>query len=154
MSQFNGPSDGQLTITQALPANNTNVTTGVLDLQAVAPSSDAWRLGKIAVIIPALPENTGTGITIALQAAPPSLVAGSAAIAPKLPVPGAFVTPTVAQTATITGIASIGTPQQVVYFNLAVDANNSTFQFYQFLITTPNGTVTLGEILTFQWQYV
>jgi hypothetical protein len=155
MSQFNGPSDGQLTITQALPASNANVTTGILDLQAVAPSSDAWRLGKIAVIVPALPENTAnTGITIALQAAPASLTGGSLAIAPKTPGPGAFVTPVVAQTATIAAVAASGSPAQVIFFNLAVDANNSTYQFYQFLITTPNGTVTVGEVLTFQWQYV
>ena len=143
--------DAALSIAQALPAANTNVTTPILDLQAVAPNSNAWRLGRIAVSIPALPENTGTGITVALQAAPPSLVAGAASIAPNSPVPGAFVTPVCAQTITFAGIAGTGTPAQVAYFTLAFDSTGSTYQFYQFVITTPAGTVTLGEIVNIGW---
>ena len=142
-----GPIDLALSVTQALPAAGANVTTGILDLQSIAPNGDAWRLGRIAAIIPALPENVAnTGITIALQAAPPSLVASP--IAPAMPVPGAFVTPAVAQTATIAAVAGTGSAAQVLYFTLAFDANGSPYQFYQFLITTPAGTVTVGEVIT------
>ena len=142
--------DVALSINQALPAAGANVTTPILDLQAVAPNSNAWRLGRIAVQIPALPENTGTGITVALQAAPPSLVAGAASIAPNTAVPGAFVTPVCAQTITFTGAVG-GTAAQVAYFTLAFDSTGSTYQFYQFVITTPAGTVTLGEIVNIGW---
>lgn len=142
--------DAALSINQALPAANTNVTTPILDLQATAPNSNAWRLGRIQVTIPALPENTGTGITVALQAAPPLLTAGAASIAPNTAVPGAFVTPTCSQTITFTGGVG-GTPAQQAYFTLAFDSTGSTYQFYQFLVTTPAGTITLGEIMTIGW---
>jgi len=145
-----GVQDAALSINQALPAAGVNVTTPILDLQAVAPNSNAWRLGRIAVAIPNLPENTGTGITVALQAAPPSLTAGAASIAPLQSVPGAFVTPVCAQTITFTGQVG-GTPAQVAYFTLAFDPTGSTYQFYQFVITTPAGTVTLGEIVNIGW---
>jgi hypothetical protein len=147
-----GPADIQLSVTQALPAAGTNVTTGILDLQAVAPNSNAWRLGRLAIVVPALPENTAnTGITIALQAAPPSLT--NSPPAPQLPVPGAFVTPATSQTFTIAAIAGTGSPAQIGYFTLAFDASGSTYQFYQFLITTPAGTITVGENITIQWIY-
>jgi hypothetical protein len=144
------PQDAALSINQALPAAGANVTTAVLDLQATSPNSNAWRLGRIEVNIPALPENTGTGITIALQAANPLLTAGSASIAPNTSVPGAFVTPTCAQTITFTGQAG-GTPAQKAWFTLAFDSTGSTYPFYQFLITTPAGTVTVGEIVSIGW---
>ena len=154
MPQFNiGPMDTQLTLSQALPAVNTNVTTGILDLQSIAPNGNAWRLGRIAAIIPALPENTVTGITIALQAAPPSLTGGSNAIAPLTPAPGAFVTPPTAQTFTIAAVAGTGSLAQVGYFTLAFDANGSPYQFYQFVITTPAGVVTVGEVIQIGWVY-
>ena len=144
------PQDAALSINQALPAAGANVTTPILDLQATSPNSNAWRLGRIQVSIPALPENTGTGITIALQAAPPLLTAGAASIAPNTALPGAFVTPTCAQTITITGQVG-GTPAQLAYFTLAFDSTGSTYQFYQFVITTPAGTVTVGEIINIGW---
>ena len=143
--------DAALSINQALPAAGANVTTPILDLQAVSPNSNAWRLGRILVAVPALPENTGAGITVALQAAPPSLVAGAASIAPQTAVPGAFVTPTCAQTVTIAGVAGAGSAAQYAYFTLAFDPTGSTYQFYQFVITTPAGTVTVGEIITIGW---
>src|ERR1035437_6595839 len=94
MSQINvGPQDAALSINQALPVAAANLTTPILDLQAVSPNSNAWRLGRIQVSIPALPENTGTGITVAMQVAGPSLTAGAASIAPGPVVPGAFITP-------------------------------------------------------------
>jgi hypothetical protein len=145
-----GPQDNALLINTALPAAGANVTTAVLDMQSIAPNSDSWRLGRIAVTIPALPENTGTGITVALQAAPPSLT--NSPSAPALPVPGAFVTPTCAQTITFTGVAG-GTAAQVAYFTLAFDANGSPYQFYQFVITTPAGTITVGENVAIAWEF-
>ena len=143
--------DAALSINQALPAANASVTTPVLDLQAVAPNSNAWRLGRIAVALPNLPENTGTGITVALQVAPPLLTAGAASIAPNTSVPGAFITPVCAQTITFTGVAGTGTGPLSAYFTLAFDPTGSTYQFYQFIVTTPAGTITLGEILNIGW---
>lgn len=145
-----GPQDAALSINQALPAAAANVTTAVLDLQATSPNSNAWRLGRIQVTVPALPENTGTGITIAMQVAPPLLTAGAASIAPNTTVPGAFITPVCAQTITLTGAVG-GTPAQIAWFTLAFDPTGSTYQFYQFLITTPAGTVTVGEIVNIGW---
>ena len=147
-----GPQDVNLGLNQALPAANQSVTTGILDLEAVAPQSDAWRLGRIAVLVPALPENNaGTGITIALQAAPPSLTQSSPA--PALPVPGAFVTPITSQTITIPAVAGTGSAATLAYFTLAFDPNGSVYQFYQFLITTPAGVVTQGEVVSLAWVY-
>lgn len=151
MSQINvAPQDLQLSVQQALPAAGANVTSGILDLQAIAPNSNAWRLGRIAVLFPALPENTaGAGITVSLQAAPPSLVSG--VVAPNTAPPGAFVTPVCSQTITITPVALAGSPATLAYFTLAFDSTGSTYQFYQFLITTPAGVVTLGEIVNIGW---
>jgi hypothetical protein len=143
--------DAALSIAQALPAAGANVTTPILDLQAVSPNSNAWRLGRIQVAVPALPENVGAGITVALQAAGPLLTAGAASIAPNSAVPGAFVTPVCAQTITVAGVAGTGSPAQYAWFTLAFDATGSTYQFYQFVITTPAGTVTVGEIVGIGW---
>jgi hypothetical protein len=145
-----GPGDQALTINQALPAANANLTTPILDLQAVTPNSNAWRLGRIQVSIPALPENTGTGITVAMQVAPPSLTAGAASVAPLTAIPGVFITPVCSQTITFTGIVG-GTAPLTAWFTLAFDPTGSTYQFYQFVITTPAGTVTLGEIVNIGW---
>lgn len=145
-----GPGDLQLGFQQALPAAGANVTTPVIDLQGVAPNSSSWRLGLFRVTVPALPENiANTGITIAMQVAPPSLV--NSPPAPQLPVPAAFITPVTAQTATIAAVAGTGSLAQYIYFTAAIDPNGSTYEFYQFVITTPGGTVTQGEILTFDW---
>lgn len=144
-----GPMDLALAINIALPAAAANVTTGVLDLQSIAPNGDAWRTGRIAVIFPTLAENTaGAGLTIGLRAAPPSLTTGAAAVAPATPVPGAFVTPLVAQTLTVPAVASTGSVGAVYYFTLAFDENGSPYQFYQFIITTPAQVATVGEIVT------
>jgi hypothetical protein len=147
-----GQQDSQLTLSQALPAANASVTTGILDLQAIAPRSNAWSLGLLAVTVPALPENnTGAGITIALQAAAPSLTVGSGAIAPNLPSPGTFAAPACAQTITIPAVTNGGSLAQTYYFTAALDANGSTYQFYQFVITVPTGVNTTGEIVTIGW---
>ena len=147
-----GPADVAMQLTQALPAAGANVTTAVIDLQAVGPFSDAWRIGRFAVKFPALPENnTGAGITVALQAAAPSLTLSP--IAPALPVPGAFAAPICAQTITLAAIAQTGTAAVKYYFTPAFDAVGSTFQFYQFVITVPAGVTTVGELVTIQWEY-
>ena len=147
------PQDLNLSISQALPAAGANVTTGVIDMQAIAPNSDAWTDGVFAITFPALPENTvAGGITVALQAAPPSLTAGAAAIAPNTPPPGAFITPADAQTVTLAGIAGTGTGAQKLYLTLAFDPNGSPYQFYQFLITVTAGIVTQGELVTIAWE--
>lgn len=142
-----GPIELALSLNTALPAAGANVTTGILDLQSIAPNGDAWRLGRIAVLFPNLPENNaGAGITVALQAAPPSLVAGApTAVAPATPPPGAFVTPAVAQTLTVPAVANGGSTANIYYFTLAFDANGSPYQFYQFVITTPAQVQSQGE---------
>lgn len=145
-----GPQDLAISVTQALPAAGAAATTGILDLSAVAPNSDAWRIGRIAVVIPALPENTaGAGITFALQAASASLTNSAPAPAPA--VPGAFFTPICAQTITIPAVAAVGSAATIAYFTLASDANGSSLEFYQFVTTVPAGVVTVGENIVFAY---
>lgn len=147
------PQDLDISISQAVPAAGANVTTGILDMQFVGPNSDSWRDGVFAINFPAMPENTGTGITVALQCAPASLTGGNpAASAPNTPGPGAFITPPDAQTVTLAGVAATGTPASKLFLSPAFDANGTPYQFYQFLITTPAGTNTVGEIITIAWE--
>lgn len=149
-----GPQDINLQVQQALPAAGQNVTTSILDLQAVAPHSNAWRLGRFVITVPNLPENNaGAGITVAMQVAPPSLTGGSAAIAPQTPAPGAFITPPTSQTFTVAAVAGTGSAAQVGYMTLSLDQNGSNYQFYQFLITVPAGVVTQGEQITIAFEY-
>ena len=144
-----GPLELALSLNTQLPAAGTNVTTGTLDLQSIAPNGDAWRLGRIAVVMPAIAGNTaGAGITIALQAAPPSLVAGSAAIAPLTPPAGAFVTPAVAQTLTVAPVANGGSTAGLYYFTLPFDSNGSPYQFLNFVITNPAQVASQNEVIT------
>jgi hypothetical protein len=148
-----GAIDLNLALNTALPVAGANVTTAVLDLEAVGPNSDAWRTGRFAVVFPNLPENTaGAGITVALQAAPPSLLAGSpAGVAPNIPPPGAFAAPLVAQTLTVAAVAGTGSFANVYYFTPAFDANGNTMQFYQFVITVPAQVNTLAENILIAW---
>ena len=147
-----GPADVAIQVVQALPGAGLNVTTPVIDLQAVGPFSDAWRIGRISVKFPALPENnTGAGITVALQAAAPSFT--NSPVAPALPVAGTFAAPICAQTITLASVAQTGTPATKAYFTPAFDAAGNTFQFYQFVVTVPAGVVTVGENITIQWEY-
>lgn len=144
------PGDKNLSVTFNIAAANSNITSAVLDLQAVAPNSNAWQQGRFAVEIPALPENTtGAGVTFSLQVAPVSLTSGVKA--PLLPPPGTFITPICAQTITIPAVAIGGSVATVAYFNLATDLNGSTYQFYQFLQTTPAGVATVGETIIIEW---
>jgi hypothetical protein len=147
-----GPQDVNLAVSIALPAAGQSATTNILDLQSIAPQGNAWREGRFVVSFPALPENNaGAGITVALQAAPPSLIASQPA--PALPVPGAFVTPAVGQTLTIPAVANGGSAASNNYFTLAFDANGSPYQFYQFLVTVPAQVATQGEVITIAWVY-
>ena len=147
-----GPQDAAIQVTQALPPINSSVTTPVIDLMAIAPHSDAWRIGRFALTFPNLPENSsGTGITVALQAANASLTNSPAA--PGLPLPAAFAAPAVAQTLTVAAVAAGGSTAQVYYMIPAFDANGNTYQFYNFVITTPSGVTTLGEPITIAWEY-
>lgn len=150
MSTILAPGDKNLSVSFPIAANNANTTSAVLDLQAVAPNSNAWQQGRFVVEMPALPENTtGAGVTISLQVAPVSLTSGIKA--PNLPPPGTFITPICAQTITIPAVASGGSLATVAYFNLATDLNGSTYQFYQFLQTTPSGVATVGETIVIEW---
>ncbi len=147
-----GPQDKAISLTMALPAAAANNTTGIIDLQAVGPFSDAWRLGLIAVNVPAIPAHTDPtkSITIDLKAAPASLTLSQPA--PALPVPGTFVTPPNAQKISIPGVAVTGSPAQVLYFYAALDISGNTYPFYQFLQTVPSGDNNNGEIITYSWM--
>lgn len=150
MATILAPGDKNLSVSFPIAAASSNVTTAVLDLQAIAPNSNAWQQGRFVVEIPALPENTtGAGVTIALQCAPVSLTSGIKA--PLLPPPGTFITPLCAQTITIPAVANGGSLALAAYFNLATDLNGSTYQFYQFLQTTPAGVATVGEIIVIEY---
>ena len=145
-----GAFDGQLTLNTVLPAAGQNVTTGILDFSSSAPNSNGWRMGRIAIIAPNLPENiVAAGITVTMQAAGPSLTNSLPAPAPA--VPGAFAAPAVSQVATIAGVAGTGSPAQVLYMTLPFDTTGSTYQFVQFVIAVTAGIVTQGENLQISW---
>jgi len=145
-----GPQDLAISVAQALPGAGANNTSGILDLQSIAPNGDAWRLGRIAVVIPAIPENVaGAGITFQLQAAPPSLLGGAGASAPNTPAPGAFTNGNPSQIITLAAVAGTGSVAQVLYFTLMFDANGSPYQFYQVLQTVPAQVAPLGESITY-----
>ena len=147
--QYNiGPIDLLLSVSQALPAAGAAVTTSVLDFQSIAPNGDAWRLGRIAVKVPAIAGNVANGITIALQAANADLTTGAGSIAPNLPNPAAFATPAVAQTLTIAAVAGTGSPASIYYFTLPLDSYGNPYQFAQFVITSGAGAATASEVVT------
>jgi hypothetical protein len=144
-----GPGDIQMAVTLALPASGQNATTGIIDLGAIAPNSNAWQLGRFAILCPALAENTsGAGITIAMQVAPPSLTGGTPA--PAVVSPGTFITPVTSQTTTIAAVAGTGSAAFQAFQLPAFDPTGSTYQFYQWVVTVPAIT-TAGETLTIIW---
>lgn len=149
-----GPIDLNNAITFALPAAGATTVFGTLDMQAIAPNSDAWRLGRLAVVIPAIGGNdvVADTITITLQAAPPLLTAGASSAAPNNPVPGAFVTPLCSQVITIPGVVAGGSVAQKAYFTMAFDANGSPYQFYQFSVAVNASITTIGELVTIGWE--
>ena len=75
MSNINlGPQDAFLQLaTVAVPPNGQNNLSGVLDLEAVGPFSDAKHLGLIAVTVPAMPELVSGTLTLQIQVAEASL---------------------------------------------------------------------------------
>lgn len=145
-----GAFDSQLTLNTALPASGANVTTGILDFSAAGGNSNAWRMGRIGIFFPVLPENTvAGGITVTLQAAGPSLTNSLPATAPATP--GAFAAPAVSQVATLAGVAGVGTPATVLWMTLPFDSTGSTYEFVQFVIATTAGIITQGENLQISW---
>jgi len=145
-----GPFDAQLTLNTPLPAAGANVTTGILDFSSKGGQSNAWRMGRIGIFFPTLPENTvAGGITVTLQAAGPSLTNSLPAPAPA--VPGAFSAPAVSQVATIAGVAGTGTPATVLWMTLPFDSTGSTFQFVQFVIAVTAGIITQAENVRISW---
>jgi len=142
--------DAALSVSQILPAAGANVTTPIIDMQAVAPNSNAWRLGRFQVSVPAIPENTaGAGITVTMWAAPPLLTGGASAIAPLQPAPGAFVN--TGNVVIIPAVAAIGSPAQSQWFTLEFDPTGSTYQFYEFVIATPAQINPNAEQITIGW---
>lgn len=145
-----GAGDSQLTLNTALPAAGQNVTTAILDFSSSAPNSNGWRLGRLAIYFPNLPENTvAGGITVTLQAAGPSLT--NSLPAPAAAVPGAFAAPPVSQVATLAGVVGTGTAAQVMYMTLPFDSTGSTFEFVQFVIAVTAGIITQGENIAIAW---
>lgn len=139
--------DAQLSVAANLPAANANVTTGVIDLQNIAPNSETWRRGLFVIQCPAIPENIANiGITVTMQVTNASLI--NSPPAPQLPVPGAFIAPPVAQVLTIAAVAGTGSLAQNAYMTLPLDGNGNPYQFYQFVIATPAGTNPNAETIT------
>lgn len=134
-----GPQDSQLSVTLALPAAAANNTTSALDLQAIAPLSDAWRLGRICATIPALVNHTDSTKTITLEILKATASLVSSPIAPALPVAGSFAAANPRQIGGVPGVATTGSLAQTLYFTIPCDANGNTLQFVEFLQTVPSG---------------
>jgi hypothetical protein len=143
-----GPQDALLSLaTLAIPAAGATNTTGVLDLEAVGPFSNAKHKGMIQITIPPLPNLVATfSVTGTVQVANASVIASNPAPGPN--VPGAFFTPNPSQVFTITGVAG-GYPGGTVYLQFPLDANGNTYQYLQFVQTSGAGAVTEGEIVTY-----
>lgn len=148
-----GPQDVQLSVSLALPAAGANNTTGILDLENIAPNSDAKHLGLIAIDVPALVNHTDPTktITFELQAAGPALANNNAAPLP--PVPGAFANANPRQIAGVAGVANSGSPATRLYFFVPLDANGSSMEFLQVVQTVPAGDGVNGEVITYTWVY-
>jgi hypothetical protein len=145
-----GAFDAQLTLNTPLPGAGQTATTGILDLSTGAPNSNAWRMGRIGIFFPTLPENTvAGGITVTLYAANASLT--SSLPAPAAAVPGAFAQPAVSQVATLAGVAGVGTPATVLWMTLPFDSTGSTYEFVQFVISVTAGIITQNENLQISW---
>jgi hypothetical protein len=145
-----GPGDMQLALVVPLPAAAANVVTGIIDLGTSSPNSNAWRMGRFQIVVPALPENnTGAGITVTMACAGPSLTAGS--IAPLPIVPGTFAAPLTSQVTTLAAVTVGGSLAFQGFMTAAFDSTGSTFQFYQFTIAVPALVVTQGENVQIVW---
>lgn len=147
-----GPIDAALSVTKALPAAAANNNTDALDLQSIAPNSDGWRLGRLRVSVPALPNlvDTTKNLVLTLYAAKAST---SSSPAPAAPTAGAFVIPTVKQTITIPGVATTGTSALVAYFNIPVDAYGSTYEFVRVnQAIDAGGGDNAASSVTYSWE--
>ena len=144
-----GPQDSQLSVTLALPAANANNTTGVIDLQAIAPNSDAWRLGRICAIVPLLVNHTDPTKTITLEIKVASASLTTSPAAPALPVAGSFATANPRQIGGVPGLATTGSLATTLYFTIPCDANGNTLQFVEFLQSVPasDGDNTASSIV-------
>ncbi|MDE2104975.1 MAG: hypothetical protein KGL39_47495 [Patescibacteria group bacterium] len=147
------PSDVNLGVSVELPAAGNAATSATLDLQAIAPNSSAWRLGLFRVSFPAVAghETAADSITVALKAAPPSLTTGASAAAPSTPPAGAFITPAVAETLSVAGVAATGSAAGNYYMHMPLDSNGSTYQFYEFVITVPASATTASEVVNIEF---
>ena len=142
-----GLQESLLSVSVTLPAAGNNTTSSNIDLQAVGPFSAADRLGLFQVSVPAIVGNTtGSGITIAMQVAEPSLTLSP--VAPGLPVAGSFAAPNPSSTVTVAAVASTGSAAGYYYFQLPLDGNGNVYQFYNFLVTVPSGPTTASEVVT------
>jgi len=147
-----GPIDSQLSVTLALPAAAANNTTGVIDLQSIAPYSDGWRLGRICAVIPALPNHTDSTKTITLEIKAASASLSSSPVAPALPVAGSFAAANPRQIGGVAGVASTGSLATTLYFTIPCDANGNTLQFVEFLQTVPSGDGdNTGSSVVYSW---
>lgn len=145
-----GVGDNQLLVSIVLPAAGASSPTGIIDLGTSAPNSNAWRMGRFQIILPAVVGNTaGAGITVTMQCAGPSLTAGS--IAPAAIVPGAFVTPPTSQITTIPAVAVAGSGANTAYQVASFDSTGSTYQFYQWVVTVPAQCTSAGEVVQIVW---
>ena len=147
-----GQQDSQLLVSTPLPAAGANVLSGIIDLGTSGGNSNAWRMGRFAIIVPNLPENNaGAGITVTMQAAGPLLTGGAANAAVAPIQPGVFAAPVTSQVTTFAAVAGTGSPAQQAYQTAAFDAIGSTYQFYQWQIAVPAGMATQGEPLIIAW---
>ena len=145
-----GAFDAQLTLNTQLGASGQTVTTGILDFSSSGGQSNAWRMGRLGIFFPVLPENTvAGGIVVTMKAANASLTNSLPAPAPA--VPGAFAAPAVSQVATLAGVAGVGTQPTVLWMTLPFDSTGSTFQFVQFTILTTAGIITQNEVIQISW---
>lgn len=149
-----GPSDAALLAQVALPNAGAAANSPVFDFQAIAPNSDAWRQGRIALLVPAIPLHTDATKTITVEIQTAAAALANNSVAPALPVPGAFANANPRQIAGVAGVANTGSAATVLYFDIPLDANGSAYQFCQFVVTVPAGDANANEVLTLQWTYM
>ncbi len=133
-----GAQDSQLSVSKLLPAAAANNTTSVIDLQAIAPNSDAWRLGRICASIPLLANHTDSTKTITLEIKAASASLSNSPSAPALPVAGSFAAANPRQIGGVAGVATTGSLATTLYFTIPCDANGNALQFVEFLQTVPS----------------
>jgi hypothetical protein len=130
--------EGQLHLSQYLPAAGATATTLSMDLEVSGDSyGNQWRNGRIRMGFPALPNHTNSAysITVAMQVQP---AAG-----------GAFAATVPGITASIAGVASTGSAAATIDFPLPPANLTGPINF---LITVPAGDGNnTGGLVTFDW---